>query len=139
MCYKRSRIPQLQFPLWVCTKQTVDSSVKCIMPSHWFTSTLWHASLRLSSKMFIGVDSRGWCLVSGTSNTSLLFLISDYCFCNPVIILQTYHAFVVYIRCFSHVVDLKSPSPFNIIIIQHLNLHPFHAKLHKCINRLASN
>lgn len=34
------------------------------------------------------------------SNTSLLVLISDYCFYNPIIILQRHHAFVVYIRCF---------------------------------------
>lgn len=48
------------------------------------------------------------CLLA-PSNTSLLFLISDYYFYNPVVILQTYHAFVVHIRCFSSRVELAVP------------------------------
>lgn len=44
------------------------------------------------------VDSNAKALAP--SNTARLFLISDYYFSNPVIILKTYHAFVVYIQCF---------------------------------------
>lgn len=66
------------------------------------------------------------------SNASLLFLISDYYYCNPILILNTYRA-LLFTSNFSPYVAPRSHSPIIIIIIllliQLLQFFPLRDKL----------
>lgn len=94
--------------IWICHKKV--SSL-----SHRHVQTVFVCKLQDSIKpslfLPLGKDLCGFSLICllevdsnakalTPSNTALLFLISDYYFSNPIIILKTYHAFVVYIQCF---------------------------------------
>lgn len=95
--------------IWICHKKVSSlphrrAQTECLSANYSTASSLVYSPLRaedlcgFSLICLLEVDSNAKAVAP--SNTARLFLISDYYFSNPVIILKTYHAFVVYIQCF---------------------------------------